>query len=151
MENQNKNEGFTLEQALADLGFGPLVELDIDLEKLDSVEPLDDIEILRKKVKRLEKENRNLVDKITSIESAAALALQQNFILREEIKMAFYELSRREERSIEKNTLPFEGERREEVIKNFVKPGDLNKFRKDKKVKTFSYAMGIEHSKWKKN
>ena len=102
-------------------------------------ESFDEIAILRKKIKRLEAENN------------AMLAIQYTHLLREEVGRAFTELSQREDRTIEKNSLAFEGERKTPALLFFVKTKDIKEFRKNNKLEKFSYAMGVEYSQWHKN
>jgi len=141
-------ESNDLEQALKNLGF----DLSGFSEKAeDGVEEFDETAILRKKVRRLEKDNFRLLERISEAEHHAVHALQQNYMLREEVKAAFMELSSREGRTVEKNTLPFEGERTKPLVLAFVTPTDLKGYRKEKKVTRFSYPMGIEQNKWIRN
>jgi len=148
----NHDDVYSLEDLLKQLGIPAIAEIaENEFEAACEGEKLDEISILQKKVRRLEKDNILLNEKANEAENHALLAIQQNYLLREQITAAFSEMARREERTIEKNMVPFEGERTKPPLFYFVKPKDFKEYKKEKKVGAFSYAMGVEHTKWNKN
>lgn len=149
MEKQDKPiEEYSLDDLLKEIGIDSFSD---SHEEIEAEEKLDEISILRKKMRRLEKENTYLLDKISEAEEHALLALKQNYYLREEVKAAFAEMAKREERTIEKNTLPFEGERRKPRSLDFVNSNAINHLKKENKISKFSYAMGTERNVWNIN
>lgn len=148
----NQDEIYSLEDLLEQIGIPTISEIvENEFEMASDEEKHDEVSILQKKVRRLEKDNVLLHEKATEAENHALLAIQQNYLLREQVTAAFSELARREEKAIEKNVMPFEGERTKPPLFYFVKPKDYKEFKKEKKVGSFSYAMGVEHTKWNKN
>ena len=131
-----------------------MLALDADLfpSNLESLTPMEKELLLKDTFLKLYEENNILSDRIEDLERGLEEVTHHLYTLHSEIKAAFKEMSGRDEKTIEKNTVDFNAKEKSGGATILLNPAVMKNNPSYKKMDNYAYPMANEvGGKWTVN